>query len=332
MRLSGHRARDLSQISSRVNFLTCLPLRCIRDYDRAGMRADGSPLKLDVSKSAVDHDDDLLFKDLMPIIRPPFLSQRHFEALGSYFNRNPYDSSWFKPYYRGKWHEELHSETRSLRRDSLRPGSSFLIEGGQNITSSRLSFDQDPSQVPLSRSSFDTRLNSIREKEHLSRRSFDTGTQSMSFQEMDDQSRRSFDRISSIRQKSFRETGRLGASITGLSIREGETSFFSTESDGSDEVIKEESCVGNLLARDGVFIHFLNEFVFLNQLIAVSGSFNAVVIASIVIAGILVGVDTYPSMQQRQGVVAFEWVVQAVFTVDCVVKISREGRAPWRYW
>lgn len=83
---------------------------------------------------------------------------------------------------------------------------------------------------------------------------------------------------------------------------------------------------------DAVLVHALNELVFVHQLVAASQWFNALVVASIVLAGALVGVQTYPAMAGDPSVAVVDWAVQAVFTLDCVVKIAQEGRAPWRFW
>ena len=70
----------------------------------------------------------------------------------------------------------------------------------------------------------------------------------------------------------------------------------------------------------------------LPQLIAASAPFNNLLVASIILAGTLVGVQTYPSMAHNSALNALNWVVQAVFTVDCVLKILREGVNPLNYW
>jgi hypothetical protein len=56
------------------------------------------------------------------------------------------------------------------------------------------------------------------------------------------------------------------------------------------------------------------------------------VVAAIIIAGILVGVESYPSMSSDAGLLLTENFVQFIFSIDCVLKIFQEGRRPWAYW
>lgn len=75
--------------------------------------------------------------------------------------------------------------------------------------------------------------------------------------------------------------------------------------------------------------------VCLSQVMAESSWFNSLVIGCIVSAGILVGLNTYPKMSTGrvgQVVDGIDLFLQSTFTVDCVVKILREGRNPVNYW
>ncbi len=59
---------------------------------------------------------------------------------------------------------------------------------------------------------------------------------------------------------------------------------------------------------------------------------NTLVISSIIIAGILVGVQTYPQMDDNMILTSMDTAVQTIFTLDCVFKIFREGKNPLNFW
>lgn len=63
-----------------------------------------------------------------------------------------------------------------------------------------------------------------------------------------------------------------------------------------------------------------------------SPKFSELVIACIIIAGINVGVQTYPAFEDNDGLAAIDLLVQLVFTCDCAVKIFQEGSQAPRYW
>ena len=44
------------------------------------------------------------------------------------------------------------------------------------------------------------------------------------------------------------------------------------------------------------------------------------------------GIQTYPSMETNAALNGLNDLVQAVFTLDCALKIIREGTRPWNYW
>jgi hypothetical protein len=60
--------------------------------------------------------------------------------------------------------------------------------------------------------------------------------------------------------------------------------------------------------------------------------FNAFMVGIIVLAGILVGVSSYPSMSGNTDVKRLDLLVQISFTIECALKVLREGRNPWLYW
>lgn len=60
--------------------------------------------------------------------------------------------------------------------------------------------------------------------------------------------------------------------------------------------------------------------------------FNNIVTFTIVIAGILVGVQTYDSMTDSFVVDVLDYVVLGIFTFECCTKIIMEGLEPWMYF
>jgi voltage-gated sodium channel len=68
--------------------------------------------------------------------------------------------------------------------------------------------------------------------------------------------------------------------------------------------------------------------------IADSKQFQRTITALIIFAGILVGLETYPSLEQQYGTVLhlLDKVVLGVFIFEIVVKMGAEGSRPWRYF
>lgn len=68
--------------------------------------------------------------------------------------------------------------------------------------------------------------------------------------------------------------------------------------------------------------------------IAESSKFQNFIIAIILLAGVLVGVQTYPSMVERYGVAmhTLDWIIIGIFVVEIAVKMGAEGSRPWRYF
>lgn len=52
----------------------------------------------------------------------------------------------------------------------------------------------------------------------------------------------------------------------------------------------------------------------------------------IVVAGLLVGIQTYPLMAANSTCVVLGLVVQIIFTVDCALRLFSEGATPWLFW
>jgi len=62
--------------------------------------------------------------------------------------------------------------------------------------------------------------------------------------------------------------------------------------------------------------------------------FQHTITAVILLAGVLVGLETYPSVVERVGHVihTLDQLILAVFVAEVIVKIGAEGRSPWRYF
>jgi len=63
-----------------------------------------------------------------------------------------------------------------------------------------------------------------------------------------------------------------------------------------------------------------------------SERYNNLVIFSIILAGVLVGVQSYPEMESNAFLGLLDGTVQVIFTFDCIFKIFAEGVNPLRYW
>lgn len=70
------------------------------------------------------------------------------------------------------------------------------------------------------------------------------------------------------------------------------------------------------------------------QKITKAPAFQNSIIGVILFAGVLVGVETYPYMEQRFGKVldVLDILIIVVFTAEVVIKIGAEGSKPWRYF
>ena len=65
---------------------------------------------------------------------------------------------------------------------------------------------------------------------------------------------------------------------------------------------------------------------------ALSDTFSGIIIVAILIAGVLVGLQTYDGMETNEGVVIVDTIILITFCVEIVVKMLAEGLAPWRYF
>lgn len=60
--------------------------------------------------------------------------------------------------------------------------------------------------------------------------------------------------------------------------------------------------------------------------------FANVVIAAIIVAGVTVGLESYPHFDGNRAVSSTELAVQVIFTIECLLKIAQEGPRPQQYW
>jgi voltage-gated sodium channel len=68
--------------------------------------------------------------------------------------------------------------------------------------------------------------------------------------------------------------------------------------------------------------------------VAESAWFHYVITAVIVLAGVLVGLETSPALVERYGPTLhlLDGVILGIFVVELAIKLVAEGRAPWRYF
>ena len=98
----------------------------------------------------------------------------------------------------------------------------------------------------------------------------------------------------------------------------------------------EEINAENVDPQDGSnsysFTHRYNEFVFMNQVVVASPYFGGFIVVCIILAGVLVGVKSYPSMRGNATVKYLDLFVQSAFTADCAIRILNFGFKPIIYW
>jgi voltage-gated sodium channel len=70
------------------------------------------------------------------------------------------------------------------------------------------------------------------------------------------------------------------------------------------------------------------------KVITESSLFNNFIIGVILFAGVLVGVETYPTMEEKYGHVlhTLDAIVLWIFVIEVVMKMGAQGRRPWRYF
>jgi len=73
-------------------------------------------------------------------------------------------------------------------------------------------------------------------------------------------------------------------------------------------------------------------FANLNEKITKNSHFNNFIIFCIVLAGLLVGAQTYEGMDDDPVVLALDTIILIFFSLECIFKIFAEGLAIWRFW
>lgn len=70
--------------------------------------------------------------------------------------------------------------------------------------------------------------------------------------------------------------------------------------------------------------------------IAEANWFNTTIIIAILLAGVVVGIETYEASESVKDWMPFlhtlDWIILFIFTIEAVVKILAEGDKPWRYF
>ncbi|CAM9663229.1 unnamed protein product, partial [Chrysoparadoxa australica] len=102
------------------------------------------------------------------------------------------------------------------------------------------------------------------------------------------------------------------------------------------ELPEEEKLPDGWVRMDPDHKYNLNDFVdraaHKCQLVVLDDTFNAGIIGFIVVAAVIVGMQTYPSLEAAGWVNALDQIVLGVFTVEVAIKMGAEGRRPWRYF
>ena len=60
--------------------------------------------------------------------------------------------------------------------------------------------------------------------------------------------------------------------------------------------------------------------------------FNFFIIGCILVAGVLVGLETYPNLSGNKVVEGIDMFILVMFGTECILKMMAEGMAPWRYF
>ena len=68
--------------------------------------------------------------------------------------------------------------------------------------------------------------------------------------------------------------------------------------------------------------------------IADSKAFNYAINLTIVFAGILIGIETYPSLVEKYDITfdIIEKIILIIFILEIIIKILKEGKQPWKYF
>lgn len=78
--------------------------------------------------------------------------------------------------------------------------------------------------------------------------------------------------------------------------------------------------------------YLTNNTIKRSQMVESSNKFNTIVIICIFIAGVLVGIQSYPSMDGHPALSGLDNAVQIIFTIDCAFRIAELGKRPLQFW
>ncbi len=63
-----------------------------------------------------------------------------------------------------------------------------------------------------------------------------------------------------------------------------------------------------------------------------SNLFQRLILSTIIVAGVVAGLDTYPAFAHNPFLDLLDKVVLAIFTLEVVLKVAAEGSKPWKYF
>ena len=81
-------------------------------------------------------------------------------------------------------------------------------------------------------------------------------------------------------------------------------------------------------------MEFMKKLVEVLGKIAESSLFQNFIIGVILAAGVIVGIQTYPSVVESHGHILdlLDTIILWIFVAEIVIKMGAEGRRPWRYF
>mmetsp|Transcript_103850 Transcript_103850/g.298980 ORF Transcript_103850/g.298980 Transcript_103850/m.298980 type:complete len:1078 (-) Transcript_103850:276-3509(-) len=88
-----------------------------------------------------------------------------------------------------------------------------------------------------------------------------------------------------------------------------------------------------LFHGDGAWVETLNKYyVAPSRYLVNSNWFNIMILVCIIVAGLCVGIQTYPSMEDNEFLKGLDVFILIIFALECAVKTAAEGSIPSRYY
>jgi len=88
-----------------------------------------------------------------------------------------------------------------------------------------------------------------------------------------------------------------------------------------------------LFHGDGAWVETLNKYyVAPSRYLVNSNWFNIMILVCIIVAGLCVGIQTYPSMEDNEFLKGLDVFILIIFALECAVKTAAEGSMPSRYY